>query len=43
MVQSRFYDGVCIEWCENSKRDLINISAEVKRKFRYLEDIIKMY
>lgn len=25
------------------KKDLIKISAEVKRKFRYLENIIKFY
>ena len=28
---------------EKSKRELVKIAAEVKMKFRHLEDIIKMY
>lgn len=40
----KFENAVCnLIDKEKSKRDLIKISAEVKRKFRYLEDVIKFY
>lgn len=40
----KFEDAVCkMIDKEKSKRELVKIAAEVKTKFRYLEDIIKMY
>lgn len=40
----KFESAVCeLEDKKKSKRDLIKIASEVKRRFRYLEDIIKVY
>ena len=40
----KFENAVCgLADKKKSKEDLIKIASEVKRKFRYLEDVIKFY
>lgn len=40
----KFESAVCqLEDKKKTKRELIKTASEVKRKFRYLEDTIKVY